>query len=147
MQLKLMPMLAGVIALAVTTIPLPVKAETHSNASLLVAQAQEKGPFQRLGLTDEQKDQMAEIRRNTRTQIEAVLTPEQKEQFQTAMENSRGVRGAIKSMNLTPEQRSQVRQIMQSSKEQMNAVLTPEQRQQLQEFRESKRQQRQQSDR
>ncbi len=146
MQLKLMPLLAPVIALAVTTAPLAVKAETQVTAPVIVAQEPDpvKGPYERLGLTDQQKNQIGEIRQKSRSQIEAILTQEQKEKFKTAMQNRQGMRGAIKAMNLTPEQNKQIRQIMQSSREQINAVLTAEQKQQLQELRENKPSQRQQ---
>ena len=145
MQLKFMPMLVGAIALTVATTPLAVKAEPALRSPLAQAQAQEPHGFQRLGLTQEQKTKMAQIRQNTRSQIEAILTPQQREQFQAAMQDSRpNKRQAFAALNLTPEQKAQMRQIRQSAKSQFEAVLTPEQRQQLQQSRQTWRQYRRQ---
>ncbi len=44
--------------------------------------------------------------------MEATLTAEQKQQFQAALEQGRGMRGAIAAMNLSPEQQTQLRNIM-----------------------------------
>lgn len=141
MQLKLMPILASAIALTVTTTPLAVKAEPA--LSQLPTQTQEPVRVQRLQLTPEQKAKIAEIRRNTRSQIEALLTPQQKEQLKAAMQQSRQERRqAFAALNLTPEQKTQMRQIRQSAKSQYEAVLTPEQLQQMQQNRQFHRQQR-----
>lgn len=141
MQLKLIPMLAGTIALALATTPLAVKAEPA--LSQLPTQTQETPGRQRLQLTQEQKAKMAEIRNNTRSQIEAILTPQQKEQLKAAMQEPRQRRReTFAALNLTPEQQTQMRQIRQSAKSQFEAVLTPEQRQQMQQNRQFRRQQR-----
>jgi Spy/CpxP family protein refolding chaperone len=141
-MLKLMPMLAGAIALTLTSAPLVVKAESPS--AITVAQAQKPEKWQNLNLTPEQRTRMAEIRSQTRSQIEAVLTPQQREQLKATMQESRQKRReAFANLNLTPEQKAQMRQIKQSAKSQFEAVLTPEQQQQLQQFRENRRSQRQ----
>lgn len=147
MKLKFMPMLVGAIALTVATTPLAVKAEPTLKSPLAQAQTQAEEPhgFQRLGLTQEQKAKMAEIRKSTRSQIEAILTPQQREQLQAAMQDSRpNKRQAFAALNLTPEQKTQMREIRQSAKSQYEAVLTPEQRQQLQQSRQTWRQYRNQ---
>ncbi len=141
-MIKLMPMLAGAIALTLTSAPLVVKAESPS--AITVAQAQKPEKWQNLNLTPEQRTRMAEIRSQTRSQIEAVLTPQQREQLKATMQESRQKRReAFANLNLTPEQKAQMRQIKQSAKSQFEAVLTPEQQQQLQQFRENRRSQRQ----
>jgi Spy/CpxP family protein refolding chaperone len=141
MQLKLMPLLASAIALALTTTPLAVKAQPA--LSQLPTQTQETPGRQRLQLTQEQKAKMAEIRNNTRSQIEAILTPQQREQLKAAMqEPGQKQRQSFAALNLTPEQKTQMRQIRQSAKSQFEAVLTPEQRQQMQQNRQFRHQQR-----
>lgn len=141
MKLKFMPMLVGAIAIALATTELAVNAKAASPSRILLAQAQEPHGFQRLGLTQEQKAKISEIRQNTRSQIEAVLTPQQLEQLKTAMQDSRqSKRQAFSTLNLTQEQKTQMRQIRQSAKSQYEAVLTPEQRQQLQQSRQTWRQ-------
>ena len=141
MKLKFMPMLVGAIAIALATTELAVNAKAASPSRILLAQAQEPHGFQRLGLTQEQKAKIAQIRQNTRSQIEAVLTPQQLEQLKTAMQDSRqSKRQAFSTLNLTQEQRTQMRQIRQSAKSQYEAVLTPQQLEQLQQSRQTWRQ-------
>jgi Spy/CpxP family protein refolding chaperone len=41
-----------------------------------------RGAFAALNLTDEQKNQMRQVMQSQKTQIDAVLTPEQKQQLQ-----------------------------------------------------------------
>ena len=140
-----MPFLAGVLALTVAAAPLAVKADNQSNQPSS-GQAQNKPRFAGVELTQQQKDQMEQIRRDTRAQIEQILTPQQREQFKTAMQNRQGGRAAFAAMNLSPEQQTQMRTIMQSSKSRAEAVLTVEQRQQIQKYRQERRQQRNSSE-
>lgn len=144
MKLKTLSLIAGAIALSLTATPFAVKAETTSSSPLVVAQVRQKGQYQNLGLTDAQKAQMAEINRNAREQMNNILTPEQREQLKTAMQNRQGKRNAFDSLNLTDDQKTQLRAIRESKKTQMEAVLTDEQKQQLQKFREERRERRQQ---
>lgn len=147
MQLKLMTLLAGVSTLAIATTPLIVKAApTATPAQQVNRQVKGKPGMAALGLTAEQKAQMAEVRRQTRTQIEAILTPEQREQFSVAMQSRQQRRAVWAGLNLSAEQKSQMREIGQSAKSQMEAILTPEQRQQLQQMRQTRKLQRQQQD-
>jgi periplasmic protein CpxP/Spy len=143
MQFKFIPVLASAIALSIATAPLVAKAEPNAPAPQRIAQAKDRGArrFEQLGLTQAQRDKMAEIRRNTRTQVEAVLTPEQRQQLAAARESRQRRREAMASLNLTPEQKTRLQQIRQSAKSQFDAVLTPEQRQKLQEFRANRRSQ------
>lgn len=156
MKLKALSLLAGAIALTLTATPLAVKAQTQSSSPLVVAQAKEKGPWQSLGLTDAQKNQIQQIRRNTRTQIEGVLTQEQKDKLRAAYEARQAQRQAgqrprmgknFAELNLTEAQKTRIRQISESSKRQIEAVLTPEQQEKIRQFRENARQRRQQRDR
>ena len=84
---------------------------------------------------------MEQIQRNTRSQMEAILTPEQKQRFQAALEQRQGMRAAIAAMNLSPEQQTQLRNIMQAARTQKDAILTSQQKQQLQEWQSERRQQ------
>lgn len=136
---KIIPFLAGVLALTVAAAPLAVKADNQPNQSL---QAQNKPQFAGVELTQQQKDQMEQIRRDTRVQIEQLLTPQQREQFKTAMQNRQGGRAAFAAMNLSPEQQTKMRTILQSSKSRAEAVLTAQQRQQIQKYIQERRQQR-----
>lgn len=140
MQFKFIPVLASAIALSIATAPLVAKAEPNASAPQTIAQAQDRGArrFEQLGLTQAQRDKMAEIRRNTRAQVEAVFTPEQRQQLEAARESRQKRREAMASLNLTPEQKTRLQQIRQSAKSQFDAVLTPEQRQKLQQMKQER---------
>ncbi|MBE9037584.1 Spy/CpxP family protein refolding chaperone [aff. Roholtiella sp. LEGE 12411] len=149
MKLKTLSLIAGAIALTLTSIPFAVQAEPTSSSPLLVAQVPKKGPWQELGLTDTQKNQIQAIRQNTRAQIEGILTPEQKAKLEATKQErqaSQGQRSRNKfaDLNLTEQQKTQMRQIWESSKQQMQAVLTPEQQAKLKQLQENRRQRREQ---
>jgi Spy/CpxP family protein refolding chaperone len=144
MTLKKLLLITSAVALSLTALPFAVQAQTTSSPFLVAQVPQGKDPFQNLGLTDTQKAQIAEIRRNTKAKMDAVLTPQQREQLANARQNRQDRRNIKASLNLTEDQKAQMRQIMESKKSQIDAVLTAEQRQQLQQIRESKRSRRQQ---
>jgi Spy/CpxP family protein refolding chaperone len=96
---------------------------------------------------------MRELQKDTRKQIEAVLTPTQREQYRTALQNRMrgmgngsgnlnsspmprggGPQNLLGSLNLSQSQKYQIAQIMQSSRMQMNNILTDSQRAQLQQM-------------
>ncbi|HEY9668134.1 MAG TPA: hypothetical protein V6C91_15085 [Coleofasciculaceae cyanobacterium] len=158
MKIKLMPMLAGAVALSAVIVPFTVNAQTNPSAQPLLAQAQQRqGKKARLNLTDAQKLQMREIKEQTRAQMQAILTPEQQQRLEALKQerqgqnaqgqNRQGRRNLMAELNLTEEQKAQIQELMQQQKARMDAVLTAEQRQEMQQMRqqwEQRRQQRQQ---
>ncbi|WP_017316334.1 Spy/CpxP family protein refolding chaperone [Mastigocladopsis repens] len=143
MKLKNLSIICGAIALSLTATSFVVKAE--ANSPLVIAQSQQKGgALQRLGLTDEQKAKIKEIRSNARAEMDKILTEQQREQLKTAMQNRQGKGDRFASLNLTDQQKNQMRQLMQSQKTQIEAILTPQQKEQLQKYREEMRARRQQ---
>ncbi len=145
MKLQKLSLIVGAIALSLTATTVAVKAQTTSSSPLVVAQAQEHHSFaQSLGLTDDQKAKIGEIRRNTHEQMKNILTPDQQNQLKTAMQNHQGRRVTWKSLNLTDDQKNQLKQLKQSEKTQIDEVLTPEQQQKLQQMHQNRRSQHQQ---
>ncbi|MUH00155.1 P pilus assembly/Cpx signaling pathway, periplasmic inhibitor/zinc-resistance associated protein [Scytonema sp. UIC 10036] len=151
MKFKNLSLVAGAIALTLTATSWAVNAETISSSPFLIAQEQSRemrGPWQKLGLTDAQKTQLQEIRRNTREEIDRVLTEEQRAQLNNAMQNQNGKRGGwrgiMNSLNLSEAQKTQIREIKRSQKTKMEAILTPEQKAQLDEIKNQMRARRQQ---
>jgi protein CpxP len=153
MKLKNLYLIAGAFALSLSATPFIVNAQQISQTPTEVKPSR-NSPFERLGLTDSQKTQIKEIRRNSRAQMEAILTPEQKQQLQAAKQARQGQprqqrgqgEGAKKgwaSLNLTPEQKTKMREIRESEKNQIQAILTPQQQQQLKEFQDNMRSRRQ----
>jgi Spy/CpxP family protein refolding chaperone len=158
MQLKLMPLLMGAIALtgsfaAITlplgATPLTLNAQANRSGEQLVAQVQpqRRGRFAQLNLTQSQKDQLAQIRKETREQIKGILSKEQQDKYEaarqnrTAMKNRQERRAAFAAMNLSESQKTQIRALKQSAKSKIEAILTAQQRQQLQQLRQQRRQQ------
>jgi Spy/CpxP family protein refolding chaperone len=150
MKLKLMPMLVGgVAALALIATPFVLKAHANTSEQPLLAQAQRQsqGRYAGLDLTQEQQDKIAQIRRETRSQIEALLTPEQQEQLKALRQNNRqqqreAFRAAREAVNLSDTQIAQMREIRKSARTEMQAILTPQQQEQLRQNMQERRQQR-----
>jgi len=156
MKIKLMPMLAGAIALSVVATPFIVNAQSGMSDQAQPTNSRHQGKWDKLNLSDQQKAQLQQIKNDTRTQIEAVLTPQQLEQLKTARQNHqanqanqpgqghRGKHSAMAALNLTDAQKAKIKEIKDSQKARMQAILTPEQQQQLQQMHQQWRQQRQQ---
>jgi Spy/CpxP family protein refolding chaperone len=146
-KIKLMPMLAGAVALTVVATPLVVNAQANTSSQPLLAQANRQdrqSKWDKLNLSEEQKQQLRQIQEETRAQMQALLTPEQQEQFKTAMQNRQGRNSGKTALNLSEEQKAQMRQIMEAKKSRMQAILTPAQQQQLEQMRQQWGQGRQQ---
>ncbi|AFZ59556.1 P pilus assembly/Cpx signaling pathway, periplasmic inhibitor/zinc-resistance associated protein [Anabaena cylindrica FACHB-243] len=156
MKLKSLSFIAAAFALTLTATPFVAQAQQTPSSNQPGKEFAEKGPWQKLGLTDAQKTRMQEIRRNARAEMEKVLTTEQKEQLKAAMQarKEQGSQGqgrgqwkkdGFAGLNLTEAQKTRMREIKESSKQQMQAVLTPAQQEQLKQMwenRSSRRQQR-----
>ena len=134
-----MPVLAGAIttlsfasALIVAGTPLIAKAEPTQTSPAPPGQVQHQSPMAGVQLTQQQKDKLDQIRSNTRTQIEKILTPEQQNRYKAALQAGQGRQTAVAAMNLTEAQKTQLRQVVESAKSQASAVFTPQQKQQIQ---------------
>jgi Spy/CpxP family protein refolding chaperone len=143
---KLMSVFASLVAVSVVAVPFTVKADAIHNGQPLLAQAQqnshkkEGGRWAKLNLTDAQKQQLRQIEKDSRQQIEGVYTPQQLAQLKAARtQHQQGQhtnrRDVMKSLNLTDSQKAQIKQIITAQKAKMDSVFTPEQRQQLEQQR------------
>ncbi|MDY6900677.1 MAG: hypothetical protein SWZ49_21755 [Cyanobacteriota bacterium] len=104
MKSKLIPILA---ASTIFTLALPLAANACGDKK---------------NLTQAQRTQIEEIRDNTRSQVESVLTPQQEVEFQSAVEDGQKMRSAVASLNLSQDQQTQINEIMQVAKEQKKAI-------------------------
>ncbi|MEA5597514.1 hypothetical protein [Rivularia sp. UHCC 0363] len=104
MKSKLMPILA---ASTVLTLALPLAANACGDKK---------------NLTQAQRTQLEQVKDNTQSQVEAVLTPQQQGQFQSAVQDGQKMRSAVANLNLSPEQQTQINEIMKVSKEQKRAI-------------------------
>jgi Spy/CpxP family protein refolding chaperone len=102
-------------------------ARHHEGGDLLASAGGKK--MERLNLTPAQKSQVEQIQKNTRTQMQEVLTAEQKQKFKAAVAADANPIDAMRDMrsSLTPAQKEKMKAIRQSSKQQFKALLTPEQ--------------------
>ncbi|MDB9510878.1 hypothetical protein PN499_06765 [Kamptonema animale CS-326] len=127
--------LPGVIALIIAAAPV-IPAFTN-NAVAADAQPGRAGGARaksnQLNLTDAQKAQMKQIRESSRQQMDAIFTPEQKEQLRTARQQRQKP-----NLNLSEAQKAQLKAIRENTKSQMDAIMTAEQKQKLQEMRSSR---------
>jgi periplasmic protein CpxP/Spy len=123
---KLIPLLAIVIAA-------PAFADNLFSTNQERIAAGEMGERTRsnLNLTADQKTKIEQLKATTRSQIEAVLTPTQRQQYSQLQAQRKANRQGRQRMNLTADQKSQVKAIRAANKAQFRAILTPTQQAQL----------------
>jgi Spy/CpxP family protein refolding chaperone len=133
MKIKFLSLVAGVSALILSFSPMAASARGFRNG------------FSELNLTPQQQAQIEQIRENAKSQMQNILTPEQRQQFETMRQQGQQVgkgrqRGqGMGRMNLSVEQREQMRSLRDSTHQQISNVLTPEQQEQLRQKIEARR--------
>lgn len=141
MKFKNLSLIAGAFAFALTltAVPFSVKAETTKSAPIQVAQNPPAQPPAQRGiqikLTAEQQTKFKKIDSGIRDQVKKVMTPQQLQQIQTAMESGKSPREAFAAINFTPEQQAQLQKIFITSQQQKEALLTNDQKAELARFR------------
>ncbi|EKQ70200.1 P pilus assembly/Cpx signaling pathway, periplasmic inhibitor/zinc-resistance associated protein [Leptolyngbyaceae cyanobacterium JSC-12] len=140
MNIKTLLLVPGAIALSLSVLPVSPVAAQLENAPMM----QNQRGWNKLNLTDAQKAQMKQMREQTQAQIEQILTPEQKAQWQSMKQNGGKKPGRMQSLNLSEAQKQQIRQIRENAKQSMQSILTPEQRAILEQQRQGMQQRRQQ---
>jgi periplasmic protein CpxP/Spy len=128
---------AGVVTASI--LPAAINAQTQSNQSTPQQSGKRQGErWASLNLTEQQKAQMKQIHEQTKSQIQAVLTPDQASKLEAAKGQKGNRRELMSSLGLTEDQKARMKSIKQSSKDKMMAILTPAQQQQLQSMRKPK---------
>jgi Spy/CpxP family protein refolding chaperone len=146
MKIKLMPMLAAVMAISAVATPLTLKAQPIHGQPLLAQAQQHPGKRAQLNLTDAQKSQLRQIEIDIQNQMQSVLTAEQREKLKTLrQQNSQGNRQArrdvMSQLNLSEAQQAKIQELRKAQQARMDAVFTPEQKQQLQQMHQQWQQQ------
>ncbi|HEY9596325.1 MAG TPA: hypothetical protein V6D33_01485 [Cyanophyceae cyanobacterium] len=119
MRLKLIPLLAGVLAaVAIAVTPLVAVAQT----------TQSEPARTRITLSEEQHAQLEQIQAETIAKIKSILTEEQNTQLMASLQNGQGLDGV---KNLSDEQLTKLQTILQQFNERIGGILTPEQIQQI----------------
>jgi Spy/CpxP family protein refolding chaperone len=128
LKLKQLPWLWGAIALVFFITPAPLKAQTAPPPGAQLSQSE---LFAKLGLSQQQQDQIQQVSKLAQAQIKSILSPEQFSQLQTLSEKGVPTDKAFATANVSAEQKSKIREIDRLAQQQLMAILTPEQIQQL----------------
>jgi periplasmic protein CpxP/Spy len=125
---KFLPLLAIVIAA-------PAFANSryfnHNAASTQIAAGEMGRHMGDLNLTAAQQTKIEQLRTATRAQIDAVLTPEQRQKFAQIKAQRQANKQGRKGMNLTADQKTQLKAIRETNRQQFKAILTPAQQAQI----------------
>jgi hypothetical protein len=124
MNLKLVSMLAGAMVLVAPATITAAQAQTTQLTQLFPA-------LSGVTLTPQQQRQLEAITQKTLPEIQNVLTPEQQEKFQLALNEGKSVRVALSSLNLSSSQKKQLQSIFQATKSQIVKTLTLQQQWQI----------------
>lgn len=112
--------------LAVSTNTMSGKTAAVSNQGASSASLMEQ-----LKLTDKQKSEIRTIRANRTKQINQVLNPTQKTQFEQARKSGKTLAASLKELNLKPDQKSKILAIVKTSADNIKSTLNPDQLKQL----------------
>jgi Spy/CpxP family protein refolding chaperone len=113
---------------------------TVLGSTILPLNAQAAPQAKQIELSETQKSEIIKIRETTNDRINAVLTDEQKEQLEVAMQQGQDPRQAFGSLELSTEQQQQIQTILTEANQQSQEVLTPEQLEQLQQMQQTPQQ-------
>ncbi|AFY55578.1 P pilus assembly/Cpx signaling pathway, periplasmic inhibitor/zinc-resistance associated protein [Rivularia sp. PCC 7116] len=144
MKLKKLSLLAGAIAVAFSITPLAVNAQVNNKAPQRVSQAKRPPSPSELKLTQEQMKQINEILSNRSTQMQNVLTQQQRQKIQTDLKAGKNPREVFASIDLSKQQEGQLRTIALNSQKRIEAVLTTEQKNKIKKWQAEQQGQRQQ---
>ena len=84
-----------------------------------------------VNLSEAQISQMEQLRAQTRSQVNAIVSPQQRQNFFGELQAGNGLKDAIAAANLSDSQRTQVRGILGQSRQEAAQILTVQQRRQL----------------
>jgi periplasmic protein CpxP/Spy len=144
MRFKALLLSASAIALTLTATSFAVNAQngvgvTPTQKEMRHKEGKRDGKFEKLGLTESQRNQIAEIRKQGRSEIiNNVLTQDQRTQLGNSTPDGKRGRG-FRDLNLTEDQKNKIKLIMDSKKQQIDGILTTEQKQKLEEMKQSRR--------
>lgn len=113
---------------------------TVFGSALLPLNAQATPQAKQIELTETQKAEIIKIRETTNDRINAVLTDEQKQQLELAMQQGQDPRQAFSLLQLSEDQQLEIQTILQEANQESQEVLTPEQLQQLQQMQQNQQQ-------
>ncbi|MEC4818527.1 MAG: hypothetical protein SAK29_35435 [Scytonema sp. PMC 1069.18] len=130
-KFKTIQLFTGVLSIFIISTPVVLRAQQLPNLPSPNVPVEWFPALAEVELSLQQKSQLEDIRKNTRSQVESILTLPQQNQFQTALLEGNSFFAAVKAMNLSPKQQRQLRKVMESTRSQVVSTLTLQQRQQI----------------
>ena len=116
--------MASGLTISGSVFPTVVRADDNSLAQLFPA-------LVGVQLTSAQQTQLEDLSEQILPQVQNLLSPGQRVQFNTALSQGKGVRVALLSLDLSVGQRQQILKLLQPMRSQLAIILTPEQQQQI----------------
>jgi Spy/CpxP family protein refolding chaperone len=103
----------------------------HNHSHRQIAAGEPGKHLDDLNLTPEQKTKVEALRAATKTQMDAVFTPAQRQQLDQMQAQRQARPAGEKGMNLTADQKAKLKAIREANQEQFKAILTPAQQAQM----------------
>ena len=88
-----------------------------------------------MNFTDEQKEELRELQKEARSRMSEILTSDQIDDLQAAMEEGSNPREVIKSLGLSRRELRKLQGIKKWQREELNSILTDEQNEKLEQIR------------
>jgi len=140
MKLKKAVLFPGLLTMLLSAAPiLPVLAAPGGdNPNIPVRVQKVRGFMEQLNLSAAQKEQIRQIRQQSKSKLSTIFTEAQKNEMRQARQERRKP-----NLSLTENQKTQMAALRQETQQKIQAVLTPEQKQQLEQLRSQRQQLRQ----
>lgn len=124
--------LTGGLAASVFTFSPLAMANTNSASGSFALPAE-------VQLEPEQETQLTELKEQTKTRLEDVLSSEQQAQLEASLDRGESFRDSVQALDLSFRQRRKVRNIFQDVRSQVSTILTPEQKELIEQEARSQR--------
>jgi Spy/CpxP family protein refolding chaperone len=80
-------------------------------------------PNREMNLTEEQEEEIAEINEALKDEIESILSDDQLDELQTAVDNGDNIQQVVNGLDLSAEQEDDLREAFQSAQQQISETL------------------------
>ena len=88
-----------------------------------------------INFTEEQKEKLKEVNQEARSRIGEILTSQQQEDLEAAVEEGSNPEEAIKTLNLSKEQKKNLEEVQKWQREELKDILTREQKMKIMQMR------------
>ncbi len=126
MNLRWISWLVNGVIISTLMFPMVVRADSNSPSYLPPALGE-------IQLTPEQQAQLKALREQVQSDLDDLLTTEEKTQFQDSISQGNDIRSTIRSMDVSFRKRRQIGKVFKGMKSELEDILTREQMAQLEE--------------